>query len=208
LTGALTKDIGLLHRITHAMMGLNRRPRNENIVLRDELDLLRDLTGFRLRKIGGVLRIECSDELAVTTDSALLLHILVNLVNNAVDVLTPLKEGKSDFTPALTIQAKALEAGTGSSAKEEPSTAIQISDNGPGVDPEVAERIFEIGYTTKRSGHGLGLPISRLIAGFLGGKLELAEQSKSQGATFQLLLPVSAPAIEDLERELDTTIDG
>jgi len=201
LVNSLLGDIDLLQRITHSLMGLQRRAQVEQIFLKNELQMLKDLTIFRMNKIGGILKINCSDDLKISTDSALLLQILVNLVNNAVDAMTLLKEKDYQFQPLLTISAAEGEQG------DKHGVVIFISDNGKGVEPEIAARIFEVGYTTKRGGHGLGLPISNLIAGFLGGTLGLAEQGDVQGATFRLGLPLVAPAAQDIQRELEVTIN-
>jgi two-component system, LuxR family, sensor kinase FixL len=66
---------------------------------------------------------------------------------------------------------------------------IQISDNGPGVDASVADRLFEPFCTTKGSGTGLGLAISRTIAHAHGGTIG-TRPVNPHGACFFLRLPV------------------
>jgi CheY-like chemotaxis protein len=74
---------------------------------------------------------------------------------------------------------------------------LRVSDNGPGVAPDLAQRIFDPFFTTKPvgSGTGLGLSVSRAIARDHGGDLVLeaapVEQGQCQGATFALRLPLS-----------------
>lgn len=67
---------------------------------------------------------------------------------------------------------------------------LEVSDDGPGVDPGIRPRIFEPYVTSRRPGEGmgLGLAISRKILLDHGGDLELAESSQA-GTTFRLLLP-------------------
>jgi two-component system NtrC family sensor kinase len=66
-----------------------------------------------------------------------------------------------------------------------------ISDEGEGIPPEQAARIFEIFYTTKDgSGTGLGLPVSRAIAELHGGSLESDPGARS-GSRLVLRLPLS-----------------
>lgn len=77
----------------------------------------------------------------------------------------------------------------------EPSTAphgvrIRIADNGPGVPPELHERIFEDYFTTKKKGTGTGLAYCRGVIRQAGGTLELDRQVQ-QGATFKIYLPTS-----------------
>jgi len=69
------------------------------------------------------------------------------------------------------------------------SVTLQVRDTGPGVDPEIRDRLFEPGATTKSGGWGVGLPLTRRIVERIhGGKIELA-RSGPRGSTFQLRLP-------------------
>jgi len=73
---------------------------------------------------------------------------------------------------------------------------VEVSDDGPGVDPNDRELIFQRYVQGKecslplRNGHGLGLAGARIIARCLGGEIEL-ESKKDRGATFRMRLPVS-----------------
>jgi len=64
-----------------------------------------------------------------------------------------------------------------------------VADNGPGLPPGGSAKIFEAFYTTKASGLGLGLPISRSIVEAHGGRL-WAESAPGEGTTFRLALPL------------------
>jgi PAS domain S-box-containing protein len=78
----------------------------------------------------------------------------------------------------------------------------EVSDDGPGVPPESAGRIFEPFYTTKAVGEGtgLGLSISLGIAEAHGGSLILA--ASERGACFRLTLPVHVPAAHQAPRRV------
>jgi signal transduction histidine kinase len=72
---------------------------------------------------------------------------------------------------------------------------VEITDDGPGIDPEHHEAVFQR-YTqlkecaiSPRNGHGLGLAGARILARCLGGDIEL-ESEKGKGATFRLILPL------------------
>jgi two-component system NtrC family sensor kinase len=73
---------------------------------------------------------------------------------------------------------------------------VTISDNGPGISPELKGRIFEPFFTTKEVGEGtgLGLSISIGIARAHGGALELCDSQEGTGACFRLTIPAAAPA--------------
>ena len=66
---------------------------------------------------------------------------------------------------------------------------LQVSDSGPGIEPQVRARIFEPLVTTKPSGVGLGLTLCRKLALANEGVLELSE-GPLPGAAFSLRLPV------------------
>jgi hypothetical protein len=65
---------------------------------------------------------------------------------------------------------------------------IQVIDNGPGVDD--TEKIFDAFVTTKQSGMGIGLAVSRSIVEAHGGRIR-AENNPLAGATFSIALPLS-----------------
>jgi signal transduction histidine kinase len=71
---------------------------------------------------------------------------------------------------------------------------IDVADNGPGVPPELGDRIFELHVTTRSSGTGVGLFVARSIAEAEGGRLRL--EPSAEGALFRFSLP-AAPAAED-----------
>jgi signal transduction histidine kinase len=69
-----------------------------------------------------------------------------------------------------------------------------VSDNGPGVAPEFAGRLFEPYATTKTTGTGLGLAIAQRIAYEHNGELSYAGRSANgKGAVFRLVVPVEGP---------------
>lgn len=65
---------------------------------------------------------------------------------------------------------------------------VEVSDSGPGVSPELVSTIFEPYVTTKRTGLGMGLMISRTIVESHGGALRHVRQ-RGGGATFRFSLP-------------------
>jgi PAS domain S-box-containing protein len=68
---------------------------------------------------------------------------------------------------------------------------ISVRDNGPGIAPEIVDRIFEPLFTTKRNGTGLGLAIARRLMEGQGGTLT-AENPPEGGSAFHLLVPAAA----------------
>lgn len=98
-------------------------------------------------------------------------QVLVNLVQNAVEAMA----GR----PGGAVRVTVLDG----------PVRIRVADNGPGIDPDIRGRLFEPFRTTKASGTGLGLTLSRdLVAGF-GGELRLVEAAV--GTTWEIVFPAA-----------------
>ncbi|MBD2757010.1 sensor histidine kinase [Spirosoma validum] len=107
--------------------------------------------------------------LAIRADTAQIEMVLINLIKNAVESL-----GTSQV-PVIHLQAEAVG----------PRVIINVTDNGPGIEPEALEQIFIPFYTTKKSGSGIGLSLSRQIMQLHNGQLS-AESTPGAGSTFSL----------------------
>jgi signal transduction histidine kinase len=64
--------------------------------------------------------------------------------------------------------------------------SIRVEDNGPGLPPEIQDRLFEPFTTTKSNGTGLGLSIARKLTSALGGRLEISP-GPDRGLTAELV---------------------
>jgi signal transduction histidine kinase len=106
-------------------------------------------------------------------DHERLKQVLVNIFRNAVDAAP--KGGM--------VSVSLEDSGDG-------GVAIRIADSGPGIAEDAFDKIFDVFYTTKRSGSGLGLPISRKIVEAHGGELT-ATNLECGGACFTITLPCS-----------------
>ena len=111
-----------------------------------------------------------SPNVAVRADAAQIEMVLLNLIKNAVESV-----GK---TNCPTIQLTAETIG--------PRVMIRVTDNGPGIEPEALEQIFIPFYTTKKTGSGIGLSLSRQIMQLHNGQLT-AESTPGAGSTFSLV---------------------
>ena len=115
---------------------------------------------------------------AVKADRHKVLQILVNLIKNAKDALQVRKPG--DRLIRVRVAPFAPK-----------SVALSVVDNGQGIAPADLRRIFQHGFTTKKSGHGFGLHSSVLAAREMGGDLMVESPGPGQGATFTVTLPVA-----------------
>jgi signal transduction histidine kinase len=112
----------------------------------------------------------------VEADPELLVQVLVNLTVNACQA-TP--ERKSAAGAVVRISAR----------REGAWRIIEVEDEGSGIAPEVAGRLFTPFVTTRREGHGLGLAVSQNIALAHGGRIEVRSNAPDRGSTFSLFLP-------------------
>ncbi len=108
--------------------------------------------------------------LRIFADTAQIEMVLLNLIRNAMDSLTDRPN------PSITLV----------SHTDRGRVCIQVRDNGPGIDPEALEKIFIPFFTTKKTGSGIGLSLSRQIMQAHGGQLR-AESVVGAGSTFTLL---------------------
>jgi signal transduction histidine kinase len=74
-------------------------------------------------------------------------------------------------------------------ARDNGQCLVTISDQGPGIPKEQRQKIFQLYFTTKEGGSGLGLPMSYRAIQLHGGAIEL-ESEAGRGATFYLNLPI------------------
>ena len=77
------------------------------------------------------------------------------------------------------------------SITEDGQVKIAVEDRGSGLDPAVIDRVFTPLFTTKKTGIGLGLAITRSIVESHGGRI-WAEPATPKGALFQFTLPAAA----------------
>jgi signal transduction histidine kinase len=108
----------------------------------------------------------------VEVDRPLLAVALVGLAENSLEAMGSGGE--------LTLRAEYAAGGD--------AIVISVADSGPGIAPELHERIFEPFFSTKSGGTGLGMPIAREVARAHGGSIELAERPGG-GALVRLELP-------------------
>jgi signal transduction histidine kinase/ActR/RegA family two-component response regulator len=69
---------------------------------------------------------------------------------------------------------------------------IRVEDNGPGIHCQLWEKIFELGYTTRQGGSGLGLYLARSLVETFGGKIFVEESLVNTGTIFRIEIPQEA----------------
>ena len=87
--------------------------------------------------------------------------------------------------------------------RKDDNALLRITDNGVGLNSEIAHRVFDPLYTTKQYGFGMGLAISRNLIISLGGEIQLISEGPMCGATIEISLPLTTQ-----ELVLDPTVDN
>lgn len=130
---------------------------------------------------GAAVLLELAEDMpAVYGDHVQLQQVALNLLLNALESVS-----ENPYPPKLVTVKTDKEA--------DGRVSLSVSDNGPGIEPEIAKHLFEPFFTTKPEGLGLGLSICRSIIEAHGGSLS-ADSNLEKGATFRLHLPAGSAA--------------
>jgi two-component system, OmpR family, sensor kinase len=175
--GVLVDDMLLLARLDQGRP-LERQPVDLTRIARDAVDDFRAVSPERpvdFAPAGSVL---------VPGDEARLRQVLGNLMQNA----------RRHTPPETPVHVRVYSGAT--------EAVIEVADEGPGMEPEDASRVFERFWrsdpsrTRASGGAGLGLAIVAAIADAHGGRAEV-QTSPGQGATFRVRLPLNAPIVAE-----------
>ena len=163
--------VARLRRLIERPDGGKRQPVELVALLRGVLQLMAP----ECRKRGITVLGPVDGAAQVMADPVALEQIVHNLIGNALNALadTP--------SPTLTLSVQAGGPGT---------VQLRVRDNGPGVLPEVRERLFEPFVSARPGGLGLGLSLCQTLAEEMGGRL--MHQPALPGAEFMLELPAAA----------------
>ena len=125
-------------------------------------------------------------ELTVNVDTDLIKQALLNVVINGVQAMP---QGG-----ALTIAA----------SRRNGSAEVEIRDQGTGIPADVQDKIFNLYFTTKKSGTGIGLPMTYRIMQLHHGAVDF-ESAENVGSVFRLTFPLLEPAMDTI-REVATKV--
>jgi PAS domain S-box-containing protein len=180
--GHIQRESARLNRLASSLLVLARAQTREEQPRRDQVrigELLEDVVlGLELSP-GVELELDCPRALVASTNRELLEHALVNLASNA-----------ARHTEHGRIRLAARADGE--------TVTIEVEDTGAGIAPGEIDRLFDRFYRgpteERRSGFGLGLPITKESVEALGGRIEI-ESVLGAGTTARVVLPnVGAPA--------------
>jgi PAS domain S-box-containing protein len=170
-TGEIISRVRALLRKT----GPERHPLDINQVIHEVLALI----PHELEKQHVLLETELEPALPpVLGDRVQLQQVLLNLIMNGIEAMHPI----FDRPRVLVIRSDARES----------VLEVTVRDSGSGLDPQSVAQIFDTFFTTKASGMGMGLSISRSIIEAHSGRLWASLDRTAQGASFHFSLPAMA----------------
>jgi signal transduction histidine kinase/HAMP domain-containing protein len=127
-----------------------------------------------------------SDALPVKADNDLIKQALLNVVLNGVQSMA---QGGT-----LTVVAR----------RDDAAASIEVRDQGSGIPPEIRDKIFNLYFTTKKSGSGIGLAMSYRVLQMHGGSLDFTTQI-GVGTTFRLFLPIAGVQAKESKEVMTST---
>jgi C4-dicarboxylate-specific signal transduction histidine kinase len=156
-------------------------PQVAKLDINDAIQEVLTLTRSESQRHGVVLRTEAtSDDRPVFGDRVQLQQVLLNLIMNAVESMSAV----TDRPKMLTITSQPIEPS---------GLMVAVEDTGTGLDPAIADRIFDSFVTTKPDGMGMGLSICRSIIEAHGGRIS-ASPRVPYGTAIRFTVPGTPPA--------------
>jgi signal transduction histidine kinase len=177
LLGVMTSETQRIDRIVQQFLDYARPPKlaPETCDLGGLVSALVERTRPLAESRGVALAADVARAARVVADPAQLRQALDNLVRNAIDATPP--GGRVD------VSARAAGAGC----------VVEVRDTGRGIEPDHLPRIFDLYFTTKADGTGVGLAVTQQIVAAHGGTIEV-ESRPREGTTFTVRLPGGSEA--------------
>jgi two-component system sensor kinase FixL len=132
------------------------------------------LVGAKEQGVRVVMKLDRRHD-AVLTDRVQFQQVLLNLIRNAIEAMAEADGPKRE----LAVSSTAVDGGF---------VCVSVADTGPGITPEIGQRLFQPFNTSKASGMGVGLSICRTIVESHGGRI-WAEPNPGGGAVFHFTVP-------------------
>jgi two-component system, NtrC family, sensor histidine kinase HydH len=186
--GVIVEEVDRLNRVVSDFLSYARpssglpKEVDVNDILRRTIQLIETGRGHRASLV-----VDYGTELAgVLIDGEKLHQVFLNLALNALQAMEEQPDAKLEIATRLKKVRRLRRVHSGFEPVR--SMEIRFSDNGPGIEPEVLQRIFIPFYTTKTKGSGLGLSLCQRIIRDAGGDIEVRSQV-GQGTIFTVVLP-------------------
>jgi signal transduction histidine kinase len=168
------REIHRLDRVVEMLVDFNRpvELRLSDFDLRRLIDDVSSLASPEAAKQGVKIETQLGpDALRVRADADLIKQALLNVVLNGVQAMS--NGGTLNIT----------------TRQQDSAATIEVKDQGGGIPPEVQDKVFNLYFTTKKTGSGIGLAMSYRVLQLHNGALNF-ETEVGRGTTFRLLLPL------------------
>jgi C4-dicarboxylate-specific signal transduction histidine kinase len=176
----IVRDANRASEVIQRIRALAKRSEPQMVSL-DINDVIREATLLVQREVlshGVSLRTELSSALPhVLGDRIQLQQVVINLLINGVEAMASITDRPREILVR-------------SQVHEEGQVLVAVLDSGIGIDSQTAEKLFSAFFTTKPSGMGMGLSISRSIIRAHGGRLWVSPNA-DHGAAFQFTVPIN-----------------
>ena len=186
LANLICDEVDRIHRLTDRIdpFGAFEPPRFERFNIHEALDRVRKLVSSSAPHV--MIRDRYDPSLPpVRGDMDQLIQAFLNIAKNAAEAM----EGQADAELAITTSYRpGVRFRSAASGAARAQLEVQFVDNGPGLHPDVADRLFEAFATTKPSGMGLGLTVAADIIARHDGRIEV--DSAPGRTAFKILLPI------------------
>jgi len=173
----LSEEVTRLDRVVRTFLDFNRPvelvPADVNVG-ESVTEILNLLEPEATQKGIGISINRPEDPVVVKADPDLLRQALLNIAVNAMEAM---KDGGQ-----LRVDVE----------KSEESCSIRIHDTGPGIPPALRDKIFQLYYTTKPRGSGIGLAMTFRAIQLHGGTIEVEGDGAGKGTTFRVTMPLAS----------------
>lgn len=186
LAKLICDEVDRIRRLTDRIdpLGAFEPPRFERFNIHEALERVRKLIGSSAPNV--MLRERYDPSLPqVRGDLDQLIQAFLNIAKNAAEAVAGQADGELAIVTSYRPGVKFRSAASGAARAQ---LEVQFIDNGPGLDPDVADRLFEAFATTKASGMGLGLTVAADIIARHDGRIEV--ESAPGRTAFKVLLPI------------------
>jgi signal transduction histidine kinase len=183
LAEQIHSGIRTLDKIISNCLQFSRDIRPQRRVVKDVQELLEEALHFTRSKAEAMtvdVALECEGDGPLQIDPYLIKQVIANLTMNAVEAI----EGARDKLP----QSEQFYVLVGSDLRDADNWTIVVSDNGPGIQAELQDTVFDPFVSTKAEGTGLGLAIVHSIINAHGGKISLSDNA-GRGTRITVTLP-------------------
>ncbi len=178
----LASEMTRLDRVVQTLTDFTRpmELKLQNLNLCDVAKAVVELTTGEMEERNVAFKCSLAQSVTVRADGELLRQALLNLMLNGMQAMAG-EGGGRERTLRLDVR------------REQDMAVMEVTDDGPGIPPELMPKIFDLYFTTKTTGSGIGLAMTYRIVQMHGGSMDVRSEV-GQGAAFTIRLPIAVPA--------------